>query len=298
MSIARALRDRSAAVPICDCHAHVLSPGRFAYAPDRLYTPGEAPAERLRALHARLGIGRTVLVHASVHGDDAASLLDAISAYPGEARGVGPYRPDIDGATRTAWRRAGIRALRLNLANEAARDGSSTSRRVAAATRAAAAGGWHLEINAPWSRIAELSRDLADSPVPIVFDHFAGLGAANPFRNAALGVERLLGRGFRIKLSAPDRWARSPVSRRRIGKAIRRWSRIAPELLVWGSDWPHTSRLPPDDRGIQPFQRVDDAAGLAWLRKWADPGALPMILARNPALLYDFPRTSGVRYWD
>ena len=50
----------------CDSHCHIFGPGdRFPYAPGRRYTPPDAPKEKLRALHAHLGLARAVLVQAS-----------------------------------------------------------------------------------------------------------------------------------------------------------------------------------------------------------------------------------------
>ena len=47
----------------CDAHCHVFGPAdRFPYAPNRRYTPEDAPKEALRALHDHLGIQRAVIV--------------------------------------------------------------------------------------------------------------------------------------------------------------------------------------------------------------------------------------------
>ena len=46
-----------------DAHCHVFGPGdKFPYAPNRRYTPEDAPKEMLRALHDYLGISRAVIV--------------------------------------------------------------------------------------------------------------------------------------------------------------------------------------------------------------------------------------------
>ncbi|MDO5289638.1 MAG: amidohydrolase family protein [Pseudomonadota bacterium] len=59
-----------------------------------------------------------------------------------------------------------------------------------------------------------------------------------------------------------------------------RWA--APERLVWGSDWPHTTEAP---------GTVDDAALLDLLAAWCgqDERLLHAILVDNPARLYGFP---------
>ena len=74
-----------------DAHCHVFGPGdRFPYAPNRRYTPEDAPKEMLRALHDYLGISRAVIVQASCHGIDNASLAGrAVRRDKGHRAGQG-----------------------------------------------------------------------------------------------------------------------------------------------------------------------------------------------------------------
>jgi hypothetical protein len=68
----------------CDTHCHIFGPGaKYPYAPDRSYTPPDAPLEDFRALHAKLGVERAVIVNASVHGTDNTVALDAIAQSGG-----------------------------------------------------------------------------------------------------------------------------------------------------------------------------------------------------------------------
>src|SRR6516225_5090560 len=73
----------------CDAHCHVFGPtAKFPFAPDRAYTPPDAPKERLAALHKVLGIERAVIVQASCHGTDNRAMLDAIATSDGRYRGI------------------------------------------------------------------------------------------------------------------------------------------------------------------------------------------------------------------
>src|SRR5262245_22110302 len=73
----------------CDAHCHVFGPAAtFPYAPNRAYTPQDAPRDRLAALHAALRIERAVIVQASCHGKDNRAMLDAIAHSGGRYRGV------------------------------------------------------------------------------------------------------------------------------------------------------------------------------------------------------------------
>ena len=63
----------------CDAHCHVFGPAAvFPYAPDRRYTPEDAPKEALIALHDRLGLQRAVIVQASCHGADNRAMVDCL----------------------------------------------------------------------------------------------------------------------------------------------------------------------------------------------------------------------------
>ena len=58
-----------------DAHCHVFGPGdRFPYAPQRKYTPCDAPKDKLWALRDHLGFTRNVIVQATCHGSDNRAL--------------------------------------------------------------------------------------------------------------------------------------------------------------------------------------------------------------------------------
>ena len=70
-----------------DAHCHVFGPGDvFPYAPERKYTPCDAPKEKLFALRDFLGVDKNVIVQATCHGRDNAAVLDALRAANGRAR--------------------------------------------------------------------------------------------------------------------------------------------------------------------------------------------------------------------
>src|SRR6202047_4012772 len=72
-----------------DAHCHVFGPeAKFPYAPERKYTPCDAPKEKLFALRDFLGLDKNVIVQASCHGNNNAALVDAMTASGGRARGV------------------------------------------------------------------------------------------------------------------------------------------------------------------------------------------------------------------
>lgn len=99
----------------CDAHCHVFGPDAiFPYAPDRSYTPPDAPKESLSALQSILGIDRAVLVQASCHGTDNRAMLDAIRTSGGRYRGVAILDASFSEPDYAALHECGIRGVRFN----------------------------------------------------------------------------------------------------------------------------------------------------------------------------------------
>ena len=72
-----------------DAHCHVFGPEAvFPYAPERKYTPCDAPKEKLFALRDFLGFDKNVIVQASCHSKDNRAMVDALDASNGKAKGV------------------------------------------------------------------------------------------------------------------------------------------------------------------------------------------------------------------
>ena len=87
---------------------------KFPYAPNRRYTPEDAPKETLAALHAHLGVERAVIVQASCHGNDNAAMLDAIASDPKRYRGVAIVDDSFCDTRFRALHDGGVRGVRFN----------------------------------------------------------------------------------------------------------------------------------------------------------------------------------------
>src|SRR5215470_11993558 len=99
----------------CDAHCHVFGPGAvFPYAPNRRYTPEDAPKEALAAHHTRLGIERAVIVQASCHGIDNRAMLDCIASDPKRYRGVAIVDDSFTDADFQKLHDGGVRGVRFN----------------------------------------------------------------------------------------------------------------------------------------------------------------------------------------
>ena len=95
-----------------DAHCHVFGPeSEFPYAPERKYTPCDAPKEKLFALRDFLGFDKNVIVQASCHGKDNRAMVDALECRqrPRQGRrlrrrGGDRRRAEMDGPGRRARR--------------------------------------------------------------------------------------------------------------------------------------------------------------------------------------------------
>lgn len=270
----------------CDSHMHIFD-ARFAPSPHWPRTPPHAPVAAYRQLRQRLGIMRTVVVTPSTYGTDNACTLDALDQLGDSARGVAVVDAAVDGAelARLAARR--VRGLRVNFVSPQSW-GTTTPEMLTTLAgklaRHADCGGWHIQVFAHPEQIVALEPVLQALPVPLVIDHLGRIDPAEGPSAPAWGtLQRLLDRGNTwVKLSGA--YMRSTVQGPSyddtlpLGRAL---VRAAPERVVWGSDWPHTTEAP---------GTVNDADLVDLLQAWAGSHvAMDRILVDNPARLYGFP---------
>lgn len=270
----------------CDSHMHLFDV-RFAPSPHWPRTPPEAPVAAYRQLQQRLGTARTVVVTPSTYGTDNACTLDALDQLGDSARGVAVVDAAVDGAelARLAARR--VRGLRVNFVSPQPW-GTTTAEMLSTLARKLAChadcGGWHIQVFAHPEQIVVLEPVLQSLPVPLVIDHMGRIDPAHGVSSEAWGsLRRLLDQGNTwVKLSGA--YMRSTVQgpgyadTLPLGRAL---VQAAPERLVWGSDWPHTT---------EPHGTVNDADLVDLLQAWAGSHAvMDRILVDNPARLYEFP---------
>ncbi|MFM0125134.1 amidohydrolase family protein [Paraburkholderia sp. RL18-101-BIB-B] len=258
----------------CDCHMHVYS-DRYAVADDAVLLPPDASLADYRKLQRRLGTTRNVFVLPSTYGVDNASVLDAIAASNGEARGIGVADRSLTLSSLEKLDRGGMVGLRFNLA----RAGANALTDATLLAPALAERGWHAEFHVSGLSLADIAPTLAGLPCDVVLDHMARMpfneGTVQPaFR---LLRELLDGDAFWVKLSGTYLDTQASVGNVvEFGKAL---VEHRPDRLVWGSDWPH-----PAAKAIP-----DDAGQLDYLLDWApDAATRNSILVDNPARLYRF----------
>lgn len=259
--------------------------------PNRVYTAGVASVAQLRDQRKLLGLSRNVLIQASFYGTDNTCMLDALTELGDSARGVAMLPPDVDDAELRRLDQRGVKAIRINLETGLNRDPKAAAEALRAMAARVAPLDWHIQLYAALAVIAEIADTIAALPVPVVIDHFgravAALGPQQPGFPVLIDLVRAGNTyvklsGYRHISKLPDLSDMAPLAHALI--------EAGPDRLVWGTDWPHTTRRPDGDRlAIAPYQKIDDMQQLRLLRSWCDADTWTQILARTPARLYRFP---------
>jgi predicted TIM-barrel fold metal-dependent hydrolase len=257
-----------------DCHVHVFD----ANAPIQAghYTPAHRSLVDIEQLAAQHGVRHLVLVQPSVYGFDNAVMLRALKAGQGTHRGVAVLNPSLCGAALEAeldlMHESGVRGVRFNLVSPVGHSGKAADvaadlRRWAPALRKR---GWHVQWYVHAEALPRLVTWQADTGLPFVLDHLAGLHASIKADDPAWAATQALADGgawiklsgwYRLKSIAPcgsDYAALHPT--------IQRVAAMFGRHMVWGSDWPHTGfaadNLPSYDSNLQPVRAALSHAAL------------------------------------
>jgi 2-pyrone-4,6-dicarboxylate lactonase len=224
----------------CDAHCHIFGPGDiYPYAPDRSYTPPDAPLARFKELQRTLGLERAVLVNASCHGTDNTVILDAIAQSEGKYRGVANVGDDVTDGELERLADGGIRGIRFNFVKHLG--GTPDLDVFDRLVQRIAPLGWHVVLHFDAVDLLEFDDLLRKLPVPFIIDHMGRVPTRDgldqePFKillNAArmdncwvkiCGAERISSAGPPFTDAVP------------FAQAI---LELAPERTLWGTDWPH-----------------------------------------------------------
>lgn len=234
----------------CDTHCHVFGPAaRFPYAPESRLQPGDAPKEKLFALHDMIGIERCVVVQSGVHGFDNSAAADAIAARAGKYLGVALLPADVSDDEISRHHALGFRGVRFNYMAHL-KGGASNDELLRLADRLARFD-WHLQIHMDSDLIAEKAPVLAKASVPVVIDHMgridASLGLDQPPFEALLWLMK--NKRILVKVSGSERASRHDAPYTDAVPFARKLVESFPDRVLWGTDWPHPNfrSLPPDD---------------------------------------------------
>jgi len=265
----------------CDSHMHIFDP-RFAPSPHWKRQPPRAQVAVYRRLQQRLGTSRTVVVNPSTYGTDNACTLDALAQLGERARGVAVVGDQVADRELDALAARRVCGLRVNFVTPQSW-GITTPQMLTTLARKVARLGWHIQVFVQPEQLVALAPVLATLPVPLVVDHMGRIDPTEGIKGEAYAVARRLLDGGNTWMKLSGVYMRSRDGAPVYGDACdlgRALVAAAPERLVWGSDWPHTTE-PPDT--------VNDAGLADVLAAWCDSTAVrDRILVDNPAELYGF----------
>ncbi len=263
----------------CDAHCHVFGPAaKFPFAPERTYTPVDAPKEKLFELHRHLGIDRSVIVQASCHGTDNSAMLDAIAAGEGRYRGIAMVKKDITEDEIRALDEGGIRGVRFNFVTHLGQDADIDA--VRAIVEKIAPFGWHAVVHFDANRLETLAPVLKSLPLTMVIDHMGRVDASQGIDQPAFRMlqDLLQDERFWVKVCGSERISRAGPPFADAVPFARTLVERFPNRVLWGTDWPHPNikqHMPDDGHLVDLLQVITP-----------DDRHMHQLLVDNPTRLY------------
>ena len=264
----------------CDTHFHVFGPQAvFPFAAERRFTPGDAPKDKLYALHAHLGIERGVVVQSAVHGYDNSAAADLMKGKK-QYLGIALLPPDAPSPILSTLHSEGFRGARFQYMRHLGQ--AVPIEDVLRFAARLAEIGWHLQIHLEPDLLEGMSAALRRSPVPVVIDHMARIDASQGVDQAPFkSLLRLLeDRNIWVKVSGVERASRAGPPYADAVPFARKLVEGFGERVLWGTDWPHPNHhgpIPDDGELVDVLAQIAPAE--AQRRR---------LLVDNPARLYGF----------
>ena len=223
----------------CDAHCHIFGPGHiYPYAPDRTYTPPDAPLARFKELQKTLGLERAVLVNASCHGNDNTVILDAIAQSGGKYRGVANVDASVKDEELERLHEGGIRGIRFNFVQHLG--GTPDLEDFAELVARVRPLGWHVVLHFDAADLVRFHAMLERLPVPFVIDHMGRVPTKDGLEQRPFQVllATLHLANCWVKISGAERISSGPPFADAVPFA-RALLTAAPDRVLWGTDWPH-----------------------------------------------------------
>jgi len=245
-----------------DAHCHVFGPGDvFPYAPERKYTPTDAPKEVLSERRDFLGFDRNVIVQATCHGADNRAMVDALLTAGDRARGVATVKPGITNAELADLHAVGVRGVRFNFVRRLA-DPKPDDYYKGLVDQAAELG-WHIVVYFEAPDLAERWQLFTSMPTVVVVDHMGrpdvtqpldgpGFELFNRFMRENENVWAKVSGAERLSVSGPPTYDDFVPFARHIVQTF-------PDRVLWGTDWPHPnmkSHMPDDGALVDIVPRI------------------------------------------
>lgn len=224
----------------CDAHCHIFGPGAvYPYAPDRSYTPPDAPLARFKELQTTLGLSRAVLVNASCHGTDNTVILDAIAQSGGSYRGVANVGSSISDAELAHLNDGGIRGIRFNFVQHLG--GTPDMDVFHDLVERIVPLGWHVVLHFDAADLLDFGAMLRSLPVPFIIDHMGRVPTRDGLDQKPFAI--LLDTAHMdncwVKICGAERISSAGPPFTDAVPFAQAVLEVAPDRTLWGTDWPH-----------------------------------------------------------
>lgn len=234
-----------------DAHCHVFGPAAvFPYAPERKYTPCDAPKELLFQRRDFLGFDKNVIVQASCHSKDNRALVDALEASNGKAKGVAFVGQEVTEKELEWMDKAGVRGVRFNFLKRLV---DITPReeleRIVAKVKPL---GWHIVIYFEMPDLPDFEDFFRSIRTDVIVDHMGtptvAKGVDHP-ENQRFHKLMEECENFYVKVTCPERMSLAGPPYDDVVPFGRSLVEKFPTRVIWGTDWPHPNmkKVPPDD---------------------------------------------------
>lgn len=238
-----------------DSHMHIVDAARYPLSPTAVYKPSRHTIAQAVAFETSVGASNVVIVQPSIYRHDNSCLLDSLRTLgPSIARGVVAFDPDATApATLREWHELGVRGVRVNLQSTAETmshdEMGHVLRRYAEMVRPLE---WVIQVYIPLDMARALEQIVPGLGVRVCIDHMGSPGlpanasALDPYSlDGFASLVRLLQAGTTwVKMSAPYRVSRHVDYSGDVEPLARELLRVAPNRILFATDWPHVSTLP------------------------------------------------------
>jgi D-galactarolactone isomerase len=263
----------------CDTHMHFYNRA-YPALPGTL-NPPDAGIEDYRQVQRWLGLERAIVVQPNAYGDDNRLTMAGVKALGAASRGVVVVKPGISDAALeelTADGACGIRFMNLH-------GGTLTFQHMDEMAARVAPFGWSAIVQLDGRELPQHESQLRRLKLNYVIDHCGKfLEPVSAESEAFKAMLRLVEAGnCWVKIAGQYEFSKSGAPAfADIGDLMRRLIAVAPERVIWGSNWPHAL--------AEKVGYPDDGALLDLLLDWGPSEKVRhRILVDNPAELYKFP---------
>lgn len=229
-----------------DTHFHIFGPPEvFPWSPPekRVYTPPASPLSHYHQLMEHLGIDRGIVIQPMAHGHDNAVTLDAIARSDGRLMGVAKVDDSFTDDDLNRLHEGGIRGVRFNMIAESG--GTGNLALIDSVVERIRDRGWSLTIHAKPDGLIQNADWLAGIPVPTIIDHYGRISFAHGTTQPAFQTLLNLLRDHAhiwAKISCIERCSAAGPPYADAPEFTHAMVDIAPDRLLWGTDWPHSQR--------------------------------------------------------